>query len=584
MLEGILRWAVDIHFRRCSIVLQASLYRTACDGVRQALDAATVASGRVSPPSFPLTCRLLLSFVGGLAGDDGAFVASFLQKRCAAELLPFVAPANSMPWTRSTEGRAVMGAAGLQLPVLEGYVGHLCLCRHVSDTTAGSHLLWLSRQALVALRLLDSPSPLGTAQHQQQSSGEISAVLRSLSHALALLLTRPMRGSGSASGVPDNAGNLLEILFDSEARPLADLPRPLAEAALGVLQKAGFLQLARSEVLLGSYPARTAEREIATAKRSDAGVAEPDAKAGVKGDCFSDGVDFRRASFAFNRSWSLAAAGVDAHLPLIKRQRGLEGLGDGDSRDSASEDSDEGESEGSCENESTRENGWGSVPDEVALRVFSFLTPKRVCRLMCVDRAWRDLLLVERVWKPLFEARWPLKGMKDGEDLARASEKLLGATVSVGDGKRKRKRGKSNVVHWQLPEVSHLSFAARTSCWKKNQVDFVFEVFVARQTGRLSVDTWGRPGKRGAWGKGQEADLTPEPTLRRWNSRTSVLFRHKASYFTNPNTPKLGCGRRTRSGLNIYLRHADSSAPLRHSRPELFGACLFGLDVLLYAC
>lgn len=542
MLEGILRWAVDIHFRRCSRVLQASLYRAACDGVRQALDAATVASGRVSPPSFPLACRLLLSFVGGLAGDDGAFVASFLQKRCAAELLPFVAPANSTPWARSTEGRAVIGTAGLQLPVLEGYVGHLCLCRHVSETTVASHLLWLSRQALVALRLLDNPSPLGTAQHQQQSSGEISAVLRSLSHALALLLTRPNRGNGSASGVPDNAGNLLEILFDSEARPLADLPRPLAEAALGVLQKAGFLQLARSEVLLGAYPARTAEQEVDTAERSDASVTEPDAKAGVKGDCFSDGVDFRRASFAFNRSWSLAAAGVDSHLPLIKRRRGLEGSGDGDARDSASEDSDEGGSNGSCENESTRENGWGSVPDEVALRVFSFMTPKRVCRLMCVDRAWRDLLLVERVWKPLFEARWPLKGMKDGEDLARASEKLLEANVSVGDGKRKRKRGKSNVVHWQLPEVSNLTFATRTFCWKKNQVDFVFEVFVAGQAGRLSTNTWGYPDVRGVWGMGREAALTPEPTLRRWNSRTSVLFRHRASYFTNPNTSKLGCG------------------------------------------
>lgn len=445
-------------------MLQASLYRAACDGVRQALNAATVASGRVSPPSFPLACRLLLSFVGGLAGDDGECVASFLQKRCAAELLPYVADANSTPWARSTERRAIVGAAGPELPVLEGYVGHLCLCRHVSDTTAASHLLWLSRQALVALRLLDNPSPMATA-HRQQS---ISAVLRSLSHALALLLTRPMRGNGSTSGVPDSAGNLLEILFDSEARPLAGLPRPLAEAALGVLQKAGFLQLARSEVLLGARPARTAEQEVGTAGRSDASVTKSDTTAGVrvKGDHFSGGVDFRLASFAFSRTWSLAAAGVDSHLPLIKRQRGLGGSGDGDSRDSSDGDSDEGESDGNCEDESTRENGWGSVPDEVALRVFSFMTPKRVCRLMCVDRAWRELLLVERVWKPLFEARWPLEGMKDSEDLARASEKLL-QTVSSEEGtKRKRKRGKSNVVHWPLPEVSYVTFAARTFCWE----------------------------------------------------------------------------------------------------------------------
>ena len=387
-------------------MLQASLYRAACDGVRQALDAATAASGRVSPPSFPLACRLLLSFVGGLAGDDGAYVASFLQKRCAAELLPFLAQANSTPWTRPTGRRAVMGTAGLELPVLEGYVGHLCLCRHVSNTTAASHLLWLSRQALVALRLLDNPSPLGTA-HRQRSSAENSAVLRSLSHALALLLTRPMRSNDNASGVPDIAGNLLEILFDSEARPLADLPRSLAEAALGVLQKSGFLLLARSEVLLGSYPARTAEPEVDTVGRNDTSVTEPDAKAGVKRDSFSGGVDFRLASFTFNRSWSLAAAGVDSHLPLIERQRGVGDSGDSGFTSAASDDSD-GESDGNCEDESTRKNGWGNVPDEVALRVFSFMTPKRVCRLMCVDRAWRELLLVERVWKPLFEARWPL--------------------------------------------------------------------------------------------------------------------------------------------------------------------------------
>ncbi|CAN0420901.1 unnamed protein product, partial [Ectocarpus sp. 12 AP-2014] len=48
------------------------------------------------------------------------------------------------------------------------------------------------------------------------------------------------------------------------------------------------------------------------------------------------------------------------------------------------------------------------VPDEVTLRVFSFMTPKRVCRLACVDRAWRELLMVSGVWRPFFEARWPL--------------------------------------------------------------------------------------------------------------------------------------------------------------------------------
>lgn len=475
VLEGLLRWAVDIHFRRCSRVLQASLYRAACEGIRQALDAATAASRRVSPPFFPLACRLLLSFVGGLAGDDGAYVASFLQKRCAAELLPFLAPASSMSSTNRTPTgrRAVVRAARLQLPVLEAYVGHLCLCRHVSDTTAASHLLWLARKALVALRLLDSPSPLGTA-YRQPSSGNISAVLKSLSHALALLLTRPKRGTGILSGAPGNAGNFLEIIFDSDARPLLDLPKPLAEAALGVLQAAGFLQLTHPEVLLESYPPVAVDQEVDTVARTDTSATETDSsKDGVKEESFSGGVDFRMASLSFHRSWSLAAAGLDSHLPLLThRKRDLDGSRHGDSRDGGSDDSDGGESGRSSEDESTRENGWGSVPDEVSLRVFSFITPKRVCRLMCVDRAWRELLLVERVWKPLFEARWPLREMKDGKDLAQASERLLQTIGSEADTKRKRKRRKHHVVHWQLLEVRELTIPARCVCRENVQLRF----------------------------------------------------------------------------------------------------------------
>ncbi|CAN0549543.1 unnamed protein product, partial [Ectocarpus sp. 8 AP-2014] len=61
-------------------------------------------------------------------------------------------------------------------------------------------------------------------------------------------------------------------------------------------------------------------------------------------------------------------------------------------------------------------------PDEVTLRVFSFMTPKRVCRLACVDRAWRELLTVSGVWRPFFEARWPLTAIGSDLDLVEVSD------------------------------------------------------------------------------------------------------------------------------------------------------------------
>lgn len=529
VLEGMLRWAVDVHFRRCSGLLQASLSRAVCDGVRQALDAAELSPGggrtplggrrTPPPPCFPLGCRLLLSFVGGLAGDGGARAAAFLQERCGAELRLFLARAHRRfgPPSSSASGGGHNASAGTllakkqrrrrrpELPVLNAYVGHLCLCRHVSDSLAGRHLVWLARQGLAVLRLLDrqddvaSGATTNTDPTRPEWEEIATELLAALTYALALLLTRPKRDVGCASlttAVPENAGNVLEIVFDSDARPLSGVPIRLAEAAIGVLKEAGHLQLVRSEELLRPPPppptpvrpgggsrgrgASTFAGHLAPPGGSGGGggddddarvvvrekkTAAPVATAGGGGgggsgvsDAYSfasDGIEFVRASVAFGSSWSLAAAGLDPQLPVLRaRKRGLAEVIDGDDQDD--DDSDAGSENGG----SMAGNGWGWVPDEVTLRVFSFMTPKRVCRLACVDRAWRELLAVSRVWRPFFEARWPVMDLDSKEDLEGVSSRLLleGQVRGGGEMKKKprRKRVKTGVVRWRIPVVGQV--------------------------------------------------------------------------------------------------------------------------------
>ncbi|CAM9856276.1 unnamed protein product [Ectocarpus fasciculatus] len=478
VLEGMLRWAVDVHFRQCSRLLQASLNRAVCDGVRQALVAAEVSRRHASPPSFPPGCRLLLSFVGGLAGDGGAQIAGFLRERCGTELRRFLTRGRSKPSSGTARGRryadtctAMGGAVGRrqpELPMLDAYVGHLCLCRHVSDPLATTHLLWLARQALAALRMLDIPeesAPETTAAPERRKRSDFAAVLASLSYALALLLTRPKRDGFCRSTMPETAGNLLEIVFDSDARPLSCVPRPLAEAAIDVLKEAGHLELARSDELLrpakarGLLPPRGSRRgePNATGCREESKLGPVAATATEEGASFASGIDFQRASLAFRNSWSLAAAGVDSQLPSTSRSdRTRRGDGGGDSLDNTdSSDDDDDSTEGDVDGAGAiAGNGWGRVPDEVTLRVFSFMTPKRVCRLACVDRAWRELLMVPGVWRPFFEARWPLTAIGSDQDLVGVSDRLLSEGVGSArkSAKRKRRHGKIGVVHWRIPE------------------------------------------------------------------------------------------------------------------------------------
>eukprot|EP00752_Nemacystus_decipiens_P010613 g9451.t1 len=461
VLEGLLRWAVDIHFRQCSRLLQASLSRAVCDGIRKALDAAELSPERTSSsaPCFPDGCRLLLSFVGGLAGDGGAQAAWFLQERCGTELRSFLARARSRPfaWRTKATGSRIAVRAPVprrpELPVLDAYVGHLCLCRHVSDALASRHLDWLARQALAVLRLLDGDGqnePAGVSK-----SGDVRGALLSLSHALALLLTRPTRGDGvgrgSAGAVTEGTGNLLEIVFDSDARPLSGVPTPLAKAAIDALKEAGHLQLAQPDELFRPPPGVTKRTGSRLAPPKVAGCEPPvAASASSDGASRAEGIDFRRASVAFRSSWSLAATGLDTHLPVLgslKRR-----LDSGDlSTDDGDDDSDS--AAGSDDDDSLVGNGWGRVPDEVALRIFSFLTPKRVCRLACVDRAWRELLMVPRVWRPFFEARWPVTMIENDEHLAAVTDRLLlDGLGSEGRAKRKKKRRRGGVVQWPLPE------------------------------------------------------------------------------------------------------------------------------------
>lgn len=469
VLENMLRWAVDVHFRQCSRLLQASLSRAVCDGIRQALESAELSSARASPPCFPLGCRLLLSFVGGLAGDSGAQAASFLQERCGTELRLFLAGARCRPFARgrnSTGSRIAVGAPSRrrrrpELPVLDAYVGHLCLCRHVSDAMASRHLDWLARQALAVLRLLDGDGDGDGPAVGVPKSGGICGALVYLSHALALLLTRPKRGHGvgsssaGAGAVTEVAGNLLEIVFDSDARPLSGVPPLLAEAAIDTLKAAGHLQLARPDELLRPPPASI--RPEGSSRRgvspNVAGCEPPGTpSASIDGTSFAGSIDFRRASVAFRNSWSLAAAGLDAHLPVLETRKRRLDSGD---HSTDNDDDDSNPDDGDLDDGSVVGNGWGRVPDEVALCVFSFLTPKRVCRLACVDRAWRELLMVPKVWRPFFEARWPMTVIESEEDMAGVSERLLvDGSGSKGGVKRKKRRRRLGVVRWRLPEVS----------------------------------------------------------------------------------------------------------------------------------
>lgn len=445
VLEGLLRWAVDVHFRRCSRLLQASFHRAVCDGVRQVLDAPSMQTGHVSVPSFPAACRLLLSFVGGLAGDGGLEVALFLQGRCSAELRISLSRLRRISASREIyRRRSSVGVLGLELPMLEGYVGHVCLCKHVSDTAAAGHLLWLSHEALSVFRMLDgeaSPKNVG----QYMANGAVAAVLLSLCHALALLLTRGRRGKNTADlTVPESAGNVLEIIFDSDARPLGALSRPLAEAAVSVLQGAGYLQLARVDMLLGPSPLLPQQ----PLNKSGEGASMLEDADGP----FTDGFDFRQARVAFKKSWALASAGVNSHVLVMKSEAVRDSADDDVSVEMEGSESDREELDTMRAGVDT-ENGWERVPDEVTLRVFSFMTPKRVCRLACVDRAWRAMLGVARVWRPLFEARWSLEVLESEDDVVGVAAKLLSIPGSERAGKRKRTRVKSQVVHWQLLEV-----------------------------------------------------------------------------------------------------------------------------------
>lgn len=466
VLEGLLRWVVDAHFRRCSRLLQASLLRAVCDGVRQVLGVAGVETPTVfpTPPYFPLACRLLLVFIGGLSGDGGVEVAAFYQDLSKDELRNLQPRSKSKPTAKGALRRVDSTVAvGRELPVLAAYVGHLCLCRHINDDVVSAHFFWLVRQALAIFRVVEAAETQEppSSESNKYSRTDAECALRSLCYVLVLLLTRPNRGRGnSAVIVPEGAGNLLEIIFDSDARPMSWLPRPLAVAAVGVLQRAGHLQLTRPEVLFGPPPRRRpilqetggdAERCSAGRKASDG----KDALASMSSRLYStDGFDFHSACAAFPRSWELAEAGMDVCLPSIRNQPKFDDVShntSSETEDSASDLEHSGE-----EDRPSVDNGWKRVPDEVVLRVFSFLTPKRVCRISCVERAWRDLGGVGRLWRHFFEARWPLRILESEDDLVRLSIAMLNIP-KVGGSKRKRKRASSarafHVCHWEPLEV-----------------------------------------------------------------------------------------------------------------------------------
>lgn len=454
VLQTLLVWVVEAHFRESSALLQASLHRAVFGGIRQALDAASTAAGRVSPPYFPLACRMLLSVAGRVAGDGGSEVVLFFRELCADELQHFLArPEVFMP-PRTARRQAVDDAEQEfpAMPMLEGYVGHLCLCRHVTDEVVASHLVWLSHQALAVSRKLNDLKHADIRVGRTKSSRGTAGLLKSLCRALALLLCRRQRDGGGDAPVPADAGNLLEIIFDSDARPLASLPRPLASAAVDALRKSGFMLLFRSGALFrSSIPRSSGKGQIDAEKSNDT----------VEGHSSTNGVDFCAADFAFRRSWLVTANGVDQYLPQSFK----------DSNDEGSSADDEGcESNGedwdreSCDSASVPGDYCVRLPDEVTVRVFSFMTPKRLSRLACVNRSWRELFRVDWIWRPFFETRWPLKTLTSEADLLPGVSKMVLEGVDCsGDGKRKNKRKRRFVVHWETPSEVGLYLAALSS-------------------------------------------------------------------------------------------------------------------------
>ena len=456
MLQGVLRWVVEAHFGECSVLLQTSLHRAVCDGTQQALDACAMATGRVSPLHFPLACKLLLSLVGRVAGDGGGKVFMFFRELCAAELRCVLSRPEACTPLKNSKGTRRLALENderdfMVLPVLEGYVGHLCLCKHVSDEALTRHLVWLSQQTLIVYRTLTDPEPLDAKDGGTQRNRGTAALLRSLCRALALLLTRPPRGCTNITYVPASAGSLLEIIFDSDACPLASLPRPLARAVVDTLRRDGFLRLTRMEALLGSPILRSSRISRTEKTKSTSAMENSPSK-----DDVTEGFDFRAADSAFRRSWSIVASGVDQYIPYL-----LEMDVEEDGESAGTYPSDEGyDSNGevydwdSFDSSPCVGDRWTRVPDEVTLRVFSFMTPKRLSRLSCVNRAWRELLGVVSIWRPFFEARWPLKSLKSEADLTGVSKMLLEAADRTRDVERKYKRRRRYVVHWDaLAEV-----------------------------------------------------------------------------------------------------------------------------------
>lgn len=431
VLRRLLHWVADAHFRQCSRTLQALLYRAVFDGVQQAMEAsATAASWTTSSSPLPLACRLLLAFVGTVAGDGGAHTCSFLQHRCKLELRALLARSRSR---QSISAQLAHGqAAHTRLPMLQAYVGHLCLCRHIQDSTAREHLLWLIRQTLAIFRVVEGDDDTEVIGGRRVRRDYLVA-LRDLCHAVALVLTRPTQQQGASAAVPEGGGELLEIIFDSDARPLARLPRTLAINAVGVLKRAGHLQLARTGVLLGPCSKRPCSTADVTSRQDDPSRGY-------------HGADFSGAPIAFKRSWSFAAAGLRTEFPSPRPCEVIE-----------SEDDDllvdEGGGVGGWEAPSS--NQWDAVPEEAVMVVLSFLTPKRICRLTCVDRSWRELASLPRIWRPFFEARWSLRALENEQDLVEVTNELVGIRQLHGDkpGRRHMFVKTPRVYFWAGQEV-----------------------------------------------------------------------------------------------------------------------------------
>lgn len=359
---------------------------------------------------------MLLSVVGRVAGDGGGEVVHFLRELCADELQHLLArleiynmPSRVAKVARRQNDDDDQGFPSM--PMLEGYIGHLCLCRHVTNEMLANQLVWLSHQTLDVLRKHED-----VRVSRMQSNRGTAGLLKSLCRAIALLLSSLCRADAP---VPADAGNLLEIIFDSEACPLASLPRPLASVAVDALRKSGFMLLFRS----GASIPRSSEKGQTEAKTS------------------VEGVDFHAADLAFRRSWPITANGVDQYLP--------EPLGDdGEGYETNGEDWEDE----SCDDSASIPGDYCvRLPDEVTVRVFSFMTPKRLSRLACVNRSWRELFTVDWIWRPFFETRWPLRTLTSEADLPEISKKFLEGVNCSGERKRKNIRKKRFVVHWEVP-------------------------------------------------------------------------------------------------------------------------------------